>query len=148
MSLEGTHIYPKHSTLPVTRVNICTHRSSIFQQIKKKVQLAIEILLRLFADDVILMSSTPAGLQNQLIISRMKQTACILVLTLIRHVLCFFVWADIWLREKDGCMMMKRSRLQMDINICGLHFLQSVVLTLCFHRYVKRVQWKFRPYAF
>ena len=29
------HTHPKQSTLPVTRVNTCTHRSSIFQQVRK-----------------------------------------------------------------------------------------------------------------
>ena len=77
---------------------------------------AIKIFLRLFADDVIFMSSTPAGLQNQLNHLKMKQTACILVLTLIRQILWFFVWVEIWLREKDGCMVMKRSRLQRHIH--------------------------------
>ena len=77
---------------------------------------AIEIFLLLFADDVILMSSTPAGLQNQLNHLKNEQTVK-QKLTLIRQILWFFVWVDIWLREKDGCMVMKRSRLQMHINI-------------------------------
>ena len=71
---------------------------------------AIDISLLLFAH-VIFMSSTPAGLQNQL--NHLKNE----VLFLIKQILWFFVWADIWLREKGGCMVMKRSRLQMHINI-------------------------------
>ena len=71
---------------------------------------AIDIFLLFFAH-VILMSSTPAGLQNQLNHLRNE------VLTLIKQILCFFVWADICLREKDVCPVMKRSRLQMHINI-------------------------------
>ena len=69
----------------------------------------------------------------------MKQTACILVLTLIRKIRCFFVCVDIWLREKDGCMAMKRSRLQMHIyKYLGMTFTTKLCIDLCFQMYVKK----------
>ena len=36
MNNKHTHTHPKQSNLPITRVSTCTHRSSIFQQVKKK----------------------------------------------------------------------------------------------------------------
>ena len=84
---------------------------------KHGIPCAIELFLLLFADDLILLSNihSAIALQNQL--NQLKGEADSLFLTVnldktdVMGV--FYGGGGVWLREKDGSAVLKRSRLQM-----------------------------------
>ena len=113
----------------------------------KERQAAIEMFMLLFADDVILLSSTPAGLQNQL--NHLKIGAEHLYLTvnldktniLVFHMGGHLAARERWLYGNDEVKVINAYKylgMTFTTKLC----INSVLLDVC--KKVKRVKWKSR----